>query len=104
MTDRIRAVDLFCGAGGLSWGLVEALEAVAVSADQATKAVLADVIDLVGINHWERAIETHERNHPWARHWHDGVQNVSPREVFDERNPDVTIVSGRGRVSRTTGA
>ena len=25
----IRAVDLFCGASGLSWGLVEALEDVA---------------------------------------------------------------------------
>jgi DNA (cytosine-5)-methyltransferase 1 len=90
----IRAVDLFCGAGGLSWGLVEALEAVAVETEQPTEAVLAEIIDLVGVNHWERAIETHERNHPWARHFHDDVQNVDPRAVFDARDPDVTILSG----------
>jgi DNA (cytosine-5)-methyltransferase 1 len=94
VTDQLRAVDLFCGAGGLSWGLVEALESVAVGSEQQTETVLADAIDLVGVNHWERAIETHEQNHPWARHWHDDVQSVSPREVFDERNPDVKIVSG----------
>lgn len=32
-SDQIRAVDLFCGAGGLSWGLVQALRKVAVDAD-----------------------------------------------------------------------
>lgn len=92
--DVIRSVDLFCGAGGLSWGLVEALKRVAVEADQPTEAVLEECIDLVGVNHWEVAIETHERNHPWARHFHDDVSNVNPSEVFDDPDAEVTILSG----------
>ncbi|GGM52262.1 hypothetical protein GCM10009006_36780 [Haloarcula argentinensis] len=61
---------------------------------QPTRTVLEETVDLVGVNHWERAIETHAANHPWARHFHDDIQNVNPREVFDERNPTVTILSG----------
>jgi DNA (cytosine-5)-methyltransferase 1 len=92
--ETIRAVDLFCGAGGLSWALVEALQDVAIDADHPTEAVLEDVIDLVGVNHWEQAIETHRANHPWARHFHDDIQHVNPHEVFDDPNPDVKILSG----------
>lgn len=94
MPETIRAVDLFCGAGGLSWGLVQALREVALNADAPTEAFLAEAIDLVGVDHWDQAIETHQRNHPWARHFHDDVANVNPRDVFDERDPEVTIVSG----------
>jgi DNA (cytosine-5)-methyltransferase 1 len=94
MPETVRAVDLFCGAGGLSWGLVQALREVALDADAPTEAFLAEAIDLVGVNHWDQAIETHQRNHPWARHFHDDVANVNPRDVFDERDPDVTVVSG----------
>jgi DNA (cytosine-5)-methyltransferase 1 len=92
--DTIRAVDLFCGAGGLSWGLVEALKQVAIDVDQPTTAVFEETIDLVGVNHWTQAIETHRANHPWARHFHDDIQHVNPREVFDDPNPDVKILSG----------
>lgn len=92
--DPIRAVDLFCGAGGLSWGLVEALKEIVMDAERPTEAVLADAIDLVGVNHWKIAIQTHERNHPWARHFHDDVQNVDPGDVFDAPDPEVTILSG----------
>jgi len=92
--ETIHAVDLFCGAGGLSWALVEALQDVAIDADQPTQAVLEDVIDLVGVNHWEQAIETHAANHPWARHFHDDIQTVNPREVFDDPDPAVKILSG----------
>ncbi|MFT4920900.1 MAG: DNA (cytosine-5)-methyltransferase 1 [Haloarculaceae archaeon] len=92
--ETIRAVDLFCGAGGLSWALVEALQDVAIDADQPRQAVLEDVIDLVGVNHWEQAIETHRVNHPWARHFHDDIQNINPREVFDDPDPAVKILSG----------
>lgn len=92
--DVIRAVDLFCGAGGLSWALVEALKSVAIDAEADTETILEGKIDLVGVNHWEVAIETHERNHPWARHFHDSVENVNPNEVFEEHDPEVKILSG----------
>jgi DNA (cytosine-5)-methyltransferase 1 len=90
----IRAVDLFCGAGGLSWGLVEAIKGVAIDAERPTEEVLDHAIDLVGVNHWNIAIETHERNHPWARHFHDDVGNVDPSEVFDGDDPEIKILSG----------
>lgn len=51
----IRAADLFCGGGGTSTGLVQACEAAGAT------------VDLVAINHWERAVETHAANHPGAR-------------------------------------
>jgi len=92
--DPIRAVDLFCGAGALSWAIVEKLEEVALEADEPTDEFIAERIELVGINHWDTAIETHKQNHPWARHYHDDIQAVNPREVFDDPEPDVTILSG----------
>lgn len=52
----IMAADLFCGAGGSSTGLVQA------AAKRALK------IELLAVNHWPVAVETHARNHPWARH------------------------------------
>lgn len=48
----VRVVDLFCGAGGLSTGLALACEQL----DREVK--------LAAVNHWDTAIETHERNHP----------------------------------------
>ena len=52
----ISAVDLFCGAGGSSTGLVKAVD------ERGLK------LDLLAINHWKIAIDTHTQNHPWARH------------------------------------
>jgi len=66
----------------------------AVEIDRPTRDVPEEKIDLVGINHDETAIATHARNHPWARHYCDDVENVKPREIFDEHNPDVSILSG----------
>lgn len=52
----IYAADLFCGAGGTSTGLAKAAQRLGLP------------VDLVAVNHWQRAVETHSRNHPWARH------------------------------------
>lgn len=79
MSQKIRAVDLFCGAGGLSWGLAKACED------------LDRDVDLVAVNHWERAIETHERNHPWADHYHARVEELRPREIVPERTVDILV-------------
>ena len=77
--DTVRAVDLFCGAGGLSWGLAQACEE------------LDHDVDLAAINHWEKAIETHERNHPWAEHYHAKVEELDPRAVFETERVDVLV-------------
>ena len=62
----IYAADLFCGAGGESTGLIQAAGELGMK------------VDLLAINHWERAIETHSRNHPDARHLCETIQNVDP--------------------------
>lgn len=76
----IRAVDLFCGGGGCSTGLARAAE------DDPRD------VELAAVNHWEPAIRTHEENHPWADHYHCGVEELSPVEVFPEG--DITILIG----------
>lgn len=54
--------DLFCGAGGSSTGAVAAGITVAMAA-----------------NHWSRAIETHNTNHPDTRHDCADISQVDPR-------------------------
>jgi DNA (cytosine-5)-methyltransferase 1 len=75
--DTVRAIDLFCGAGGLSCGLAQACEH------------LDHQVELAAVNHWERAIETHEQNHPWADHYHAKVEELDPREVFETERVDI---------------
>lgn len=65
----IRAADLFCGAGGTSQGLVQACEAAGAT------------VDLVAVNHWERAVETHAANHPGARHYCARIDALDPSQV-----------------------
>lgn len=69
--DTVTAVDLFCGAGGLSMGLALACEQ------------LDRDVELVAVNHWTRAIETHERNHPWATRHNAKVEELHPPDVVD---------------------
>jgi len=47
MTETIRAVDLFCGAGGTLEGLAQACDELGYD------------LDVTAVNHWETAIETH---------------------------------------------
>lgn len=65
----IRAVDLFCGAGGASTGLVRACNDLGLR------------LDLLAINHWPIAIDTHSKNHPHVRHLCESVEKIDPREV-----------------------
>lgn len=67
---KVTVADLFCGAGGLSTG-----------AQQAIELDLNRIMDLVCANSWDRAIETHSRNHPRARHYCKQVQAINPREA-----------------------
>ena len=58
----LTVTDLFCGAGGSSSGLVEAGYRVVIAA-----------------NHWAKAIESHQINHPDTDHAQADISQVDPR-------------------------
>jgi len=55
--------DFYCGAGGSSTGAVMAGAEVRNAA-----------------NHWQRALETHQRNHPHTRHYMADLLEADPRQ------------------------
>lgn len=65
----ILAADLFCGAGGSSTGLVHAADRRGLK------------LDLLAVNHWDVAVDTHTRNHPWARHMCADLSQVDPSKA-----------------------
>lgn len=65
----INIADLFCGAGGTSTGCILAARELGLD------------ITLLAINHWQIAVETHKRNHPWAQHLCADLGNVDPNHV-----------------------
>lgn len=60
----MRAVDLFAGAGGWSTGAVQAGATI-----------------VAAVNHWPRAIETHQRNHPDTVHRCEDAALIDPRSL-----------------------
>lgn len=66
----ITVTDMFCGAGGSSTGAVQAGADVALA-----------------INHWQRAIETHNTNHPTTTHVLTDITRADPW-----RYPSTTIL------------
>lgn len=78
---RIKVADLFCGAGGSSTGAKQAI------------AQLGREMDLVCVNHWDRAIETHSRMHPEARHYCQDVASARPIECVPEGWLDLLMAS-----------
>lgn len=77
----IYAADLFCGAGGSSTGLIHA----------ANKRGLQ--LNLLAVNHWPVAVETHTRNHPWARHMCADLSSVDPNKAIPGGKLDLLIAS-----------
>jgi DNA (cytosine-5)-methyltransferase 1 len=65
----IHAVDLFCGAGGTSTGLIDAVNSLGYE------------IKLTAINHWDVAIATHSKNHEEVEHFCQSIDTVRPVEV-----------------------
>jgi DNA (cytosine-5)-methyltransferase 1 len=63
---KILAADLFCGAGGASTGFIRACELLGVD------------YELIAINHWQTAIDTHSTNYPHVRHLCESVERVDP--------------------------
>ena len=78
---RVLVADLFCGAGGTSTGARRAL------------ADLGMRMDLLCVNHWDTAIETHKKNHPEARHYCQDVSTVRPHIVVPEGRLDLLMAS-----------
>lgn len=79
MNKAIRAADLFAGAGGASLGLARACESRGAR------------LDLVAVNHWPRAVETHKLNHPRARHFCEPVDAVNPRAAVPGGHLDLLL-------------
>ena len=66
---KINVADLFCGAGGTSTGCILAARELGLD------------IALLAVNHWQIAVETHRRNHPWAEHLCADLGSVDPNRV-----------------------
>lgn len=60
----IEFVDLFCGAGGSSTGLVQAGYTL-----------------LLAVNHWRVAVDTHADNHNQADHWCEDIDRTDMRRL-----------------------
>lgn len=73
--------DLLCGAGGSSTGCQRALEEMGLN------------MELVCVNHWGVAIETHKKNHPEARHYCQDIATIRPHQVVPEGYLDLLMAS-----------
>lgn len=81
MTRTLLVADLFCGAGGSSQGARRALARHGLA------------MKLVAVNHWAVAIETHQRNHPEARHSCVNLDAARPAELVPEGRLDLLMAS-----------
>jgi DNA (cytosine-5)-methyltransferase 1 len=81
VTRKILVADLFCGAGGSSTGAERALSRLGLE------------MELVCVNHWGTALETHQRNHPRARHYCADISQVRPHQVVPEGYLDLLMAS-----------
>lgn len=78
---KLNIVDMFCGGGGESTGLIEAAHDYNFD------------VNMSAINHWERAIETHSKNYPFAEHRCENVQHIQPQTLKASKNTDLMWVS-----------
>lgn len=79
----IRGADLFCGSGGFSTGLVRACEQLFPGRS----------LDLVAVNHWQVAIDTHQHNHPGIRHFCADLEHLKPRDAVPGGVLDILLAA-----------
>jgi len=97
MSGPVLIADLFCGAGGTSSGAVAALTRLGIPHE------------LVCVNHWPVAIETHAANHPEARHHCVDISTARPELIVPEGRLDLLMASptcthhSRARAGKPTG-
>lgn len=84
MKRKILVADLLCGAGGSSTGCIQAMLALGWSMD--------DIV-LTCVNHWPVAIDTHQRNHPQARHHVQDIAVARPHMIVPEGYLDLLMAS-----------
>lgn len=77
----ITGADLFCGAGGFTSGLIQAVSG------------MGKEFDLLAINHWTVAIRTHELNHANVRHLCANLDSIDPRKVVPSGRLDILLAS-----------
>ncbi|WP_421930161.1 DNA cytosine methyltransferase [Nitratireductor rhodophyticola] len=78
---KMLVADLLCGAGGSSTGASRALAELGLD------------MELVCVNHWPTAIDTHQRNHPEARHFVQDIATVRPHILVPEGYLDLLMAS-----------
>ena len=66
----LRTCDLFCGAGGWTEGLRRSRRKLGIDAEVH-----------FCLNHWPVAVDSHARNHPYASHVCDSLNEMDPRHV-----------------------
>lgn len=77
----LRVIDLYCGAGGTSTGLLRAAASHGLP------------VDLTPINHWPTAVETHAANHPQARHICASIEDLRPEQFCQRGDLDWLVAS-----------
>lgn len=102
-SSNITMTDLFCGCGGSSSGAMEAAESLKLSAG-------IDVELKLALNHWKRAIETHQTNFPNTYHEATDIQACEPRRYVSTNilmaSPECTnhsLAKGQKRVKEQLG-
>ncbi|NTF54891.1 DNA cytosine methyltransferase [Agrobacterium rhizogenes] len=81
MARKMLVADLLCGAGGSSTGAKRALNEMGLE------------MELVCVNHWPVAIDTHQRNMPEARHYVQDIATVRPHILVPEGYLDLLMAS-----------
>ncbi|MER9768949.1 DNA cytosine methyltransferase [Mesorhizobium sp. M0189] len=81
MSRKMLVADLLCGAGGSSTGAQRALDELGLE------------MELVCVNHWDVAIDTHQRNHREARHYVQDIATVRPHLLVPEGYLDLLMAS-----------
>ncbi len=84
MARKILIADLLCGAGGTTTGAMKALLALGFTR--------AEIV-FVCLNHWGVAIETHRKNHPYARHYLEDIAAARPHLIVPEGYLDLLMAS-----------
>jgi DNA (cytosine-5)-methyltransferase 1 len=81
MNKTLNIADLFCGAGGASSGIMAAAGELDVK------------VNLLAVDFWERALQTHSANHSGAEHLCKPIELIDPLKAVPGRYLDLLWAS-----------